>query len=83
MINIRVEVVNTTKDRKAAEIQCEGHIKGNGADLRHEMIGVLQSLDKVAGGAPLRDALTEFFADKVMSKMAGAKDDDSENDDNA
>lgn len=80
MIEISVERID--KDNEGVKLICNGSIRGNGYDLRREMVGALLMFDEVGGGNILCDAFEEFVHEKFARK-GGKRKDENENDDNA
>ena len=74
MIEINVKCIES--GRESTKVYCKGSVRGNGDDLRCEMVGVLIMFDEVEGGEILCDAFGEFLAEKMARKAKGAKDDD-------
>ncbi len=73
---IEINVKCTDNNEKGARLICDGSIRGNGDDLRREMVGALLMFDKIADGDILCDALCEFIEEKMARKYGRKRDDD-------
>ena len=80
MIDISVELIENGKE--GVKLNCNGSVRGNGDDLRREMVGVLLMFDEIASGKILCDAFEEFLHEKFARKL-GKRKDENENDNNA
>lgn len=76
MINISVECIKSGKT--GAKLLCNGSVRGDGDDIRREMVGALLMFDEINGGDILRDAFGDFLAERTARKMGKKRGEDDE-----